>query len=146
MQNDESFSETKVSLTLGGKAYLLNFGLHTMRRIEEAVPGFTILEPKIPFFEVVPLLIQKAIDPKDHGWKTEDEFIELYEAYLKEPESEDVLNKIPLAFQNAMGFTNRLFNPVVDRLTNMARQMEEESKKQEKKKGTKPEKAQEAAE
>lgn len=126
MQDNEAFSGTEVSLTLGGKAYTLKFGLHTMRRIQEQAPGFSIMDPKMPFFFVVPFLIQQAIDPAQHGWKSEDDFIALYEEYIKEPEAEKVLNLIPLAFQNAMGFTDRLYEPVVNRLSQMADELEAE--------------------
>ncbi len=110
MKNE--FSEISVKLTLGDNEYTVKFGIPARRRIEESCPGFNLLTDKMPDFEVVPFLITMGIPPADHKWKTEDEFIELFESCT----DTEALSKIPLAFQNAMGFTNQLFLPVIERI------------------------------
>lgn len=111
--NKESFSDTKLSLKLGEETYILRFGITTRRRIEEGQPGFNILSDKMPDFEIIPFLIQCAIEPEDKKWTTEKEFIELYE----DCKDEENLSKIPLAYQNAVGFTNQRFEPLISRLS-----------------------------
>ncbi|MET7253466.1 hypothetical protein [Dyadobacter fermentans] len=113
MQNLGDFSETKVQLTLGEHQYLVNFGIYARRRIEERHPNFNLLDHQLPDFEVVPFLIQCGIEPEDHKWKDEREFFELYE----ECRDEEALAKIPLAFMNALGFINRQFIPVLERVS-----------------------------
>ncbi|MCE6992103.1 hypothetical protein [Dyadobacter sp. CY323] len=113
MDELKTFSETKFKLKLGDKEHTVNFGVHARRRIEEKKPGFTIFGSDMPDFEVVPFLIQCGIAPESRNWESEDQFIEFYES------CEDVegLGKVALAFQNALGFTNRQFGPVIERLS-----------------------------
>ena len=125
---ENPFSDTKVSLTLGGETYLLTFGLHTMRRIEEAQPDFSLLQGKMPAFEILPFLIKSAIAvPK---WTTEDEFIQFYD----ECTDEENLSKVLLAYQNAVGFIDRRFTPVMEKVADMIEKMKEEDEKAKKKK------------
>ena len=105
---ENGFSETKVSIKLGDEIYLVNFGILARRRIEEAHPGFTIFgSDAMPDFEIIPFLIQKGVDPDKKKWTSEEQFIELYENCT----DEENLQKIPLAYQNALGFTNQRFEP-----------------------------------
>lgn len=105
---ENGFSETKVSLKLGEETYLVNFGILARRRIEEAHPGFTIFgSDAMPDFEIIPFLIQKGIDPEKKKWTSEEEFLELYESCI----DEENLQLVPLAYQNALGFTNQRFAP-----------------------------------
>lgn len=115
MEDLKNYSETKVRLTLGGKEYLVNFGIYTRRRIEEKKPGFTLFNSDMPDFELLPFLIQNGIEPEDHTWKDEKEFFELFE----ECTDNESLRKIPLAFQNSVGFTNQPFIPLMERMTEL---------------------------
>lgn len=110
-----NFSETKVKLKLGADEYLVNFGIFTRRRIEEQKPGFTLFQNDMPDFEMLPFLIQNGIEPEDRKWQNEKEFIALFE------DCKDVqaLTKIPLAFQNSVGFTNQAFIPLLERVSAM---------------------------
>lgn len=125
----ENFTDTKVSLTLGGETYLISFGLHTMRRIEERQPGFTLMSEEVPFFNIVPFLIECAIPDEKRKWKTDEEFAEHYDNC----KDEEALSKIPLAFQNAMGFTDRIFVPLWTRMQEAKQEMEKTLSEQEKK-------------
>lgn len=129
MQND-SFSDNKVSLTLGDQTYLLIFGLQTLRRIEEDVPGFSIVGGNTPAFEILPILIRNAIPPDKRPWKTDDEFAELYDACT----DEDNLALVLLAYQNAMGFIDRRFEPMMGRLREQIDQLSREDEKKKAKK------------
>jgi hypothetical protein len=110
---NESFSDTKVNLKLGDNTYTVNFGIYTSRRIEEAKPKFNILSDDMPDFEIIPFLIQNGIEPEDRKWETEKEFIQLYDNC----KDEENLKRIPLAYQNAVGFTNQRFEPLIKRLS-----------------------------
>ncbi|MCF2443654.1 hypothetical protein L0657_06775 [Dyadobacter sp. CY345] len=118
--NDKGFSETSVSLKLGEVDYQVNFGILARRRIEESHPGFNIIGTTMPDFEVIPFLIQNGIDPKLRQWKDEEEFLNLYENC----KDENGLQLIPLAYQNALGFTNQRFDLWVQRATEMLNQAE----------------------
>jgi hypothetical protein len=109
---NESFSDTKLSLKLGDTVYNLSFGIFARRRIAETHPHFDILSNKMEDFEVIPFLVQCAIEPEDRKWSSEKEFIQLYEACT----DEENLSKVPVAYQNALGFTNRRFEPLIKRL------------------------------
>lgn len=124
-QIDSSYSDTKLSLTLGGDIYNLSFGVFAQRRIQESKPGFNILSNDVSDFEIIPFLIQCAIEPEDHKWKSEKEFIALYE----ECTDEINLQKIPLAYQNALGFTSQRFAPLITRLTETVTKAQQEAKK-----------------
>ncbi|MCF0060119.1 hypothetical protein MUK70_12785 [Dyadobacter chenwenxiniae] len=115
MEDLKNFSETKVKLKLGDNEYLVNFGIFTRRRIEEQKPGFTLFQNDMPDFEMLPFLIQNGIEPEDRKWDNEKEFIGLFED-CADIES---LNKIPLAFQNSVGFTNQAFIPLLERVSAM---------------------------
>jgi hypothetical protein len=120
----ESFSDTKLSLTLGGITYNLYFGIFTRRRIAEAQPDFDIFSSKMQDFEIIPFLIQCAIEPEDRKWKDEKEFIALYEACT----DEESLSKVPLAYQNSLGFTNRRFEPLIKRLADTVKESQKAEK------------------
>lgn len=125
MEDLTTFSETKFKIALGEKEYNVNFGIHARRRIEEAKPGFTVLGSDMPDFEIVPFLLQAGIAPAERLWKSEDEFLELYENCT----DEEGLAKVAIAFQNCLGFTNRQFMPVITRVNELLE--EAKSKKQE---------------
>lgn len=120
MKDIKSFSETKVKLRLGSKDYLVNFGIYTRRRIEEQKPGFTLFNSNMPDFELLPFLIQNGIEPEDKEWKDEKQFFELFEACT----DTEALQKIPLAFQNAVGFTNQPFIPLMERMSELMKPVE----------------------
>lgn len=126
----ENFSDTKVSLTLGGETYLLTFGITTMRRIEEVHKNFSLLDGVLPPFEVLPFLIQSAIPDEKRKWKDEAEFIEIYDNCR----DEENLQKVLLAYQNAVGFIDRRFVPVVGRLTEAIAEMQKLDQEYEQKK------------
>lgn len=119
---DKGFSDTKTPITLGGVEYLVNFGILARRRIEEAHPGFTIVGSTMPDFEIIPFLIQKGVDPALRKWKKESDFIEMYEACT----DTEGLQRIPLAYQNALGFTNQHFAPWLERASEMFNQIKVE--------------------
>jgi|GEM_PF-6687929 len=123
----KDFSDTKLSLKLGEDTYKLNFGIYTRRRIEEAHPRFEILNSDMPDFEIIPFLIQKAIEPEEQKWKDEKEFIALYETC----KDEENIKLVLLAYQNSVGFTNRQFEPLVQRLTKLLNESKEEGKSKE---------------
>jgi hypothetical protein len=117
----EEFSDTKVKLKLGDHQYTVKFGIHARRRIEEACPGFSLLTDQMPDFEVIPFLIVQGIPPLDRKWKDEDEFIQQFDDCT----DVDALQKIPLAFQNCLGFTNQLFAPVIEMVQLVMKQAKE---------------------
>jgi hypothetical protein len=124
MQDVENFSDTEVSLSdFGGETYLLYFGLHTMRRVREKQPEFSITSPGMPADEVIPFLIQCAVG-EQAKWKDEDHFVEVYDRFTKNKEvSQPIFQKILLAYQNAMGFTDQVYTPVINVLNAYAEQM-----------------------
>jgi hypothetical protein len=126
MQNEEAFSETEVLLSnFGGKEYTLYFGLQTMRRIKEEQPEFTIVEPNMSLDEVPAFLIRCAIGPKGN-WKDTEEYLEIYDNFARNKANEKVLQHVLLAYQNAIGFTERVYMPVVVRLKQYVTEMQAE--------------------
>jgi hypothetical protein len=120
----KNFTDTKLTLKFGEKTVPLRFGIYTRRRIEEQRPGFNILGGDLPDFEIIPFLIQCAVEPEDQIWKTEKEFFELYE----ECTDEEGLANVLLAYQNAMGFTNQRFSPLLSRYSEMLSVQDEKGK------------------
>lgn len=125
------FSDTKLKLKLGDASVPLSFGIYTRRRIEERHPGFDIFSSGgMADFEILPFLIQCAVEPEDQTWSTEKEFIELYENCT----DLEALDKIPLAYQNSLGFTNQRFAPLIQKMAGDINEAKAEIEKKSKKK------------
>ncbi|MCE7071989.1 hypothetical protein LZG74_16860 [Dyadobacter sp. CY327] len=128
MEN-QAFADTKLKLKLGESEVLVSFGIFARRRIEEKRPGFSVFEPNMAEFEVVPFLIQCGVEPENQMWSTEKEFIELYEDCT----DFEALDKILLAYSNALGFTNQRFVPLITKLNEQVSEVKESLEKSKKK-------------
>lgn len=87
------------------------------------------MDNDVPPFEVLPLLIRCAIG-ENKKWQTEAEFEEMYDSCT----DEEALSKVLLAYQNALGFTDRVFTPVVGRISEAIATLTQEAEKAQKEK------------
>lgn len=118
------FNDKKTFVTIGGKKLTVNFNIPACRRIEQEKPGFSILNGSLPDFEITPFLLRNGIDPADAFWKDENEFLTLYEEC-----NSDELSLVVEAYQNAVGFTNRIFHRTLGRIEKELERAKEESRK-----------------
>lgn len=79
---DAISAETQFPITIGGKVYTINFSTKAFIRIQEARPSlptpFQAAE-EMALYELIPFLIDCAINPEDKDWTSFDQFLDIYE-------------------------------------------------------------------
>jgi len=123
----KDFKDKKTMVTIGGKPVLVHFNIPACRRVEQEQPGFNILNSKIPDFEIAPFLLRCGVAPEDAPWKDEAEFLKLYEDCKVEE-----LSLVIEAYQNAVGFTNAIFQPTMEKIAKLieeAKALDKKAKK-----------------